>query len=161
MLAQGVATDGPRTARRALAVDLGERRVGLAISDAAGRFALPLAVLARESDRQVIGEIRALAAAHEVALVVVGEPLGPDGVRGAAAERARRFGARLARATARPVHFVDETLTSVAAAELLAAVPEAGRRAGGRGAPPRPIDAVAAQVILQEAIDRGLLEAGA
>jgi putative Holliday junction resolvase len=161
MLAQGVAADGPRTARRALAVDLGERRVGLAISDAAGRFALPLAVLARESDRQVIGEIRTLAATHEVALLVVGEPLAPDGVRGPAAERARRFGERLARATARPVRFVDETLTSVAAAELLAARPATGRRDGRSGRSSRPIDAVAAQVILQEAIDRGLLEDGA
>lgn len=153
MLAQGLAADGPRTGRRALAVDLGERRVGLAISDPAGRFALPLTVLVRQSDRQVIGEIRAVAAAHEVTILVVGEPLAPHGGRGPAAERAHRFGERLARATGLPLRFVDETLTTVAADEALAAVP-GRRRAADR------VDAVAAQVILQEAIDRGLLEAG-
>lgn len=153
MLAQGVAADGPQTGRRALAIDLGERRVGLAISDLEGRFALPLSVLARTSDREVIGAIRDIAATEQVTLLVVGEPRGPGGVRGAAAERARRFGERLGRAAALPCIFVDETLTTVEAEERLASRHRSPLRRRER----ERIDALAAQVILQEAIARGLL----
>ncbi|QQR74207.1 MAG: Holliday junction resolvase RuvX [Holophagales bacterium] len=153
MLAQGVAANGPRTGRRALAVDLGERRVGLAITDPEGRFALPLSVLARRSDREVIGAIRDIAAAEQVALLVVGEPRGPGGTSGSAAERARRFGERLGRAAALPCIFVDETLTTVEAeARRVATSTTALRRRRDER-----IDALAAQVILQEAIERGLL----
>ena len=155
MVAQGVAADGPQTGRRALAVDLGERRIGIAVSDDDGSFALPLAVLERVNDREAIGAIRQLAAERDIALLVVGEPLDTNGVRGEAARRARRFGERLGRATVLPCLFVDETLTTVEAAALLR-TRGPGRRNDGPRQEARGLDAVAAQVILQEAIDRGL-----
>lgn len=135
---------------RALGVDFGERRVGLAISDEGGRFALPLATLARHSDRQVIAEIAALAVREGVQRLVVGEPRNLDGSRGAAAERAARFAVRLAAATGLPWEPVDETLTSATAAERLRASGGDPRRDRAR------LDALAAQILLQEALDRAV-----
>jgi putative Holliday junction resolvase len=134
---------------RALGIDFGERRIGLALSDPAGSFALPYRVLERASDHDAIAAIAAIVAEEAVELLVLGEPRRPaDGAAGSAALRVRRFGARLARRTALPVEWVDESLTSRAAAGRL-------REAGaGRRARREQIDAVAAQILLQEALDR-------
>jgi putative Holliday junction resolvase len=132
---------------RYLGVDFGERRIGLAISDDAGRVALPLGTVERRSDEQAVTQIRAIAEREEVAALIVGEPRRLDGTSGAAAARAGVFAAKLAAATGLPVERVDEALTSVEAA---ARMREAGldprrHRAG--------LDAVAAQILLQEALD--------
>lgn len=133
---------------KALGVDFGERRVGLALSDPQGRFALPLTTLERRDDRALIGELRAVAEREEVELLVVGEPQRPDGTAHPQAPRVRRFGERLARACRLPVEFVPETLSTVeAAARLRASGLSPERFAPG-------LDAAAAQLILQEALDR-------
>jgi putative Holliday junction resolvase len=134
-----------------MGVDFGERRIGLAVSH--GAVAVPLDTLERRTDRAAVGAIAAAARRHGSAVLVVGEPRGLDGGRGEAAERARRFGAKLARRTALPVVFVDEALTSVEAAERLGRAGADLRRHRER------IDAVAAQILLQEALDRGLVAA--
>ncbi len=133
---------------RALGIDFGERRIGLAISDAEGRFALPLSTIERSTDRRAVYRIAELARDEGVELLVLGEPLGLDGAAGTAAERVRRFGARLARASGLPVRWVNEALTTVEAGQRL-------QHAGGdsRRHPERR-DAVAAQILLQEALDR-------
>ena len=134
---------------RALGIDFGERRIGLALSDPEGRFALPYRVLERTSDHDAIAAIAAIAAEEGIARLVVGEPRRPaDGAAGSAALRVRRFAARLARRTGLAVEWVDESLTSRAAAERL--------REGGVGRRGRrqQLDAVAAQILLQEALDR-------
>jgi len=134
---------------RTLGIDFGERRIGLAISDPEGRFALPWRTLERASDAAAVAAIAAIVEAEQVAAIVVGEPLRPaDGAPTAAARRARSFGEKLARATGRPVEWIDESLTSAEADERLSAagVPRAGRAARR--------DAVAAQIVLQEALDR-------
>ena len=137
----------------ALGVDFGERRIGLAVSH--GAAAVPLDTLERRTDRAAVGAIAALARRHGCAVLVVGEPRGLDGARGEAAQRARRFGAKLAQKCALPVVYVDEALTSVEAAERLAEAGVDVRRH------PERIDAVAAQILLQEALDRGLVDAAA
>jgi putative Holliday junction resolvase len=145
---------------RALGVDFGERRIGLAISDPAGSFALPWKVLARRDDRSAIAEIAALAQEERVELLVVGLPRRPsDGAAGAAAGRARRFGERLARATGLPLEMVDEALTSREAEARLA---EGGgrRRAARSGARAAQVDALAAQLLLQDALDRRARDRG-
>jgi putative transcription antitermination factor YqgF len=165
---------------RWLGIDFGERRIGLAISDPEGRLAVPLATLARASDRAAAGEIAAIARREGVGRLVVGEPRDLEGGRGAAAERARRFAARLARAAGLPCELIDEALTSREAAARLAGgggdrgdlggrggggARGAGRRRRGRGAggtgvlpgapgAPGAVDAVAAQILLQDALDR-------
>ncbi len=132
---------------RFLGVDFGEKRVGLAVSDADASLATPLSTLTRRSDAQVIDELTRLVADEEIGAIVVGEPRGPGGSRGEAAERARSFARKLELATGLPVRLVDETLTSHAAAQRLGSRKRRGRREQGR------LDAVAAQIILQQALD--------
>jgi putative Holliday junction resolvase len=133
---------------RWLGVDFGERRIGLAISDEAGRIALPHSTLRRTSDRQAARAIAELARREAVGRLVVGEPRRLDGTAGEAALRTRRFATRLAAETGLPCDLLDEALTSVAAAERLREAGTDPRRH------PERLDAVAAQLLLQEALDR-------
>jgi len=135
---------------RALGIDFGERRVGLAISDPAGRLAMPLETFERQSDRSAVQRISEIVQREEIGLLVVGEPLRADGSRGSAAERAGAFARKLTEETDLPCEMVDETLTTVEARSRLR---EAGvdlRRH------PERLDALAAQILLQEALDRRL-----
>lgn len=137
---------------RALGIDFGERRIGLALSDADGRWAVPWRVIERRTDRRAIYHIADLARQEGISLLVIGEPRGLDGTAGPVAERVRRFGDRLARVTGLPVRWVDETLTTVEARERLRAAGGDARDAGSRDG---RRDAVAAQILLQEALDKG------
>ncbi|HXU45889.1 MAG TPA: Holliday junction resolvase RuvX [Thermoanaerobaculia bacterium] len=134
---------------RALGIDFGERRIGLAISDSEGSFALPFGTLERTSDRSAIDRIARIAASEGVGRLVVGEPVGLDGARGPGALRARRFAERLGAATGLPHEMVGEALTTVAAIERLRAAGVDTRKERHR------IDAVAAQILLEEALSRG------
>ena len=106
---------------RALGIDFGEKRIGLAISDPAGRWALPLTTLERGTDRRAAYAIAEIARREGVSVLVLGEPLGGDGVAGEATERVRRFGQRLRRAARLPVVRVNEALTPPHAAARCAA----------------------------------------
>jgi putative Holliday junction resolvase len=134
---------------RVLGIDFGEKRIGLAISDPEGRMALALTTLVRRDDRSAISAIAEIARREGIERLVLGEPVSLDGTRGPAAARVRRFGARLAARTALPLTFVDESLTSVEAAARLRAAGIDPRRE------PERIDAAAAQILLQEDLDRG------
>ncbi|HEY2740244.1 MAG TPA: Holliday junction resolvase RuvX [Thermoanaerobaculia bacterium] len=131
---------------RALGIDFGEKRIGLAVSE--GSLAVPLCTLKRRDDRSALAEIAAIASREEISRLVVGEPLGLDGTRGPAAARAGRFAHRLAELTGLPLELVNESLTSVEAAERLRAAGVDPRKH------PERLDAVAAQILLQEALDR-------
>src|SRR5947209_15640785 len=98
---------------RALGIDFGEKRIGLAISDPAGRVAVPLATLERRNDRSAVRQIAEIARREGIERLVLGEPVGLDGRRGPAAERVERFGRKLAALTGLPVERVDEALTTV------------------------------------------------
>jgi putative Holliday junction resolvase len=132
---------------RSLGIDFGEKRIGLAISDPEGRLAVPLTTLERRNDRSAVRAIAEIARQEDIGRLVLGEPLGLGGERGANADRVRRFGARLAEVSGLPVRFVNESLTTVEAQERM-------REAGfdPRKDPAR-IDAIAAQILLQEALD--------
>ena len=134
---------------RSLGIDFGEKRIGLAISDPEGRMAVPLTTLERRNDRSAVRAIAEIAQREGVGRLVLGEPVGLDGQRGEAAERARRFGDRLAEVTGLPLRLVNESLTTVEAHERLRAAGVDPRR------DPARIDAVAAQILLQEFLDRG------
>ncbi len=133
---------------RTLGIDLGDQRIGLALSDPEGRVAVPLATLPRKSDRHAIRSIVELAEQEGVERLVVGEPLKLDGSRGPAAERARAFAKKLADESGLPCSMVDEALTSVEATRRLKEAGVDPRRQPGR------VDAVAAQIILQQALDQ-------
>jgi putative Holliday junction resolvase len=138
-------------AMRALGIDFGEKRIGLAISDPAGRVAVPLATLERRNDRSAVRQIAEIARREGIERLVLGEPVGLDGRRGPAAERAERFGRKLAALTGLPVERVDEALTTVEAAARLRAAGVDPRRQ------PERLDALAAQILLQDALDGGKL----
>lgn len=133
---------------RFLGIDVGEKRVGVAVGDSGVGVAVPHTTLRRTSDRQLIAELKALASESAAEVLVVGEPRRLDGSVGPAAERARAFARKLGKACDLPVRTVDESLTSV----------EAKRRLRASGVDPRKhperVDATAAQIILQEALDR-------
>jgi putative Holliday junction resolvase len=140
-------TRGPNApARRLLAVDFGEKRIGLAVSQ--GDLALPLATLRRTSDSAAIAAIAGLAVDEAVTGLVVGEPRRLDGSSGTAALRARAFAGKLAAATRLPCLLIDEALTSRAAEERLREAGVDPRRH------PERVDQVAAQLLLEEALRR-------
>jgi putative Holliday junction resolvase len=137
--------------KRALGIDFGERRIGLAVSDPGGTWALPSTTLERTTDRRAIYQIVDLARQEKAAVLILGESRGLDGKDDEAAVRVRRFGAKLERAAQLPVGWVDETLTTVEATVRLREAGLDSREHAARR------DAVAAQIILQEALDSGLV----
>ncbi len=133
---------------RTLGIDFGERRIGLALSDPDGRVAVPFETLNRVSDRQAIECILEIVGREGVERLVVGEPLNLDGTSGPAAERARRFSRKLAADSGLPCEIVDESLTSVEAERRLRAAGTDPRRN------PERVDALAAQILLQQVLDQ-------
>lgn len=132
---------------RILGIDFGERRIGLAISDDDARLAVPLTTLSRRDDRSAIRQIVDIAHREGVAELVIGDPVGLDGKRGPAAARVERFAGRLEEASGMACQRIAETLTSREAECRLAAAGVARRRW------PERIDQIAAQILLQEALD--------
>jgi putative pre-16S rRNA nuclease len=134
---------------RVLALDLGSKRIGVAVSDLTGTIASPLTVLARSrSRRQDHERIAALVREEQADLVVVGLPISLSGAEGPAARAARTEAEALATLVAVPLETFDERLTTVTAERALA---EAGVRGPARR---RVVDKVAAAVILQSFLDR-------
>lgn len=134
------------TTGRLIAVDPGERRVGVALSDELQLLARPLAVIDRRSRSEDFDRLCQLAKQHRVAGIVVGHPLNADGSVGRQAQRAARYGHRLGNALGLPVVLWDEYGSSQEAARRLA---EAGRRVTDG-----ILDAEAAAVILQDFLDQ-------
>lgn len=133
---------------RALGVDLGSRRVGVAVSDSAGSLASPLEVIERSGDEERDHRRLAdLVAEFEAEVVVVGLPISLDGTDGPAATAYRAEARRLGDRLAVPVETYDERFTTVTAERQL-------RDAGVRGPDRRGIiDKVAAAVLLQAWLD--------
>lgn len=135
---------------RLLAVDWGEKRIGLAISDPSQAVATPLGTLSRRAGRRFpMSQLKPYLDQHRPVGVVIGLPLTPEGQEGPAAAEARNIGALVAAKTALPVSFWDERMTT-------ARVHRERRLAGGtsgRGAGESP-DALAATVLLQGFLDR-------
>lgn len=131
---------------RTLAIDHGERRLGLAISDPTGVIALPLDVRRREGWTADLAYLRGVVEQHAVDEIVVGRPLTMRGEVGVQARAAARFAARLRAALGVPVLEVDERLSTVAADRAM-------REGGGRDRRRAHRDAVAAALILQPVLD--------
>lgn len=107
---------------RVLAIDFGERRIGLAVSDESGLLAVPVGVLPRRSDARAVEDVLAAAREREAGLLVVGLPLRPGGGgESPFAARARSFARKLAAASKLKVELHDEALTSAAAESALRA----------------------------------------
>ncbi|MDP1818895.1 MAG: Holliday junction resolvase RuvX [Acidimicrobiales bacterium] len=134
---------------RALGIDLGSRRIGVALSDSAGTMATPYEVVARSGDRpRDHRRIAALAEEAGVEVLVVGLPLSLDGSFGPAARAALAEADELAAATGLPVETWDERFTTVSADRDLMAL---DMKAPARR---RVVDKVAASVMLQAWLDQ-------
>lgn len=128
---------------RILALDLGTRRIGVALSDPTASVAVPLETIAHRERRKDLAQVAALARNHGVGRIVVGWPRNMDGTSGPAAKRAEAFAETLRRIVGVPVDLWDERLSTVAAERTLrdASVKRNRRRAVR--------DQVAAALILQ------------
>jgi putative holliday junction resolvase len=131
---------------RVLAIDYGERRLGLAVSDEAGEHAFPAGTLERRGGKRDVAALCELARERGVERVVVGLPLHMDGRAGKEAEAARAFAAALGAASGLPVDTCDERLTTQEAERSLRAQGYTGKRGKKRAA---LVDAVAATLILR------------
>ena len=134
---------------RALGVDLGSKRIGIAVSDRSGIIASPLTVVARSGNRKLDHQrIAALVAEEEAVVVVVGLPLNMNGSAGPAATAAISEARALATVVGVPVETFDERRTTVSADATLI---EMKLKAPARR---KVIDKVAAAVMLQGWLDR-------
>jgi putative Holliday junction resolvase len=134
---------------RLLAIDYGERRVGLAISDPTGTIASPAGVIVRRAGkRPPIAEIVRRAQALEARGFVVGLPLDGNGEETPRSAETRSIAAELSRRTGLSVELVDERYTTAAA---LRAVHEMGGSTRGRKG---DVDALAATILLQQVLNR-------
>jgi putative holliday junction resolvase len=104
---------------RVLAVDLGTRRIGIALSDPTRSVAMPLDTLIHRERSEDLAAIAALARSHEARRIVVGWPRNMDGTSGPAAKHAEAFAEALRRLVPMPVDLWDERLSTAAAERAL------------------------------------------
>lgn len=136
---------------RILGIDYGERRIGLALSDPTGTIAQPLAtLLRRRGKRPPVQALVERIDASDVREIVIGLPLSLAGEETEWTHEVREFAGKLAARSGRPVHFVDERMTSVAAERTVRSLglPKLERERKDR------VDAAAAMLILQAHLDR-------
>ncbi len=126
---------------------MGQSRIGVAISDPERRMAVPLGTV-RTGAPQDIKALAAMVKEHDVAAIVVGQPLALSGRKGEAADHAEKFAQALRDFLEIPVFLQDERLTTVQAERRLS---EAGMRGRDRR---RVVDQTAATLILQAYLDR-------
>lgn len=132
---------------RTLALDLGERRIGLAISDPLGLTAQGLPSLKRTSKREDFSALLRLIREMQVSRIVVGLPLHMSGREGSQAAAAREFARALAERTGLPVELWDERLTTVEAERVLRASGVSHRKRS------EVIDRLSAVLILQSYLE--------
>ncbi len=135
------------TSGRILALDLGKRRIGLAVSDELGVTAQGLETLQRTTIREDLARLAKLASERNVTLILMGNPLHMSGHEGRGTEHARDFAARLEAATGLPVQLWDERLTTVQAQRVLK---ESGVSIEKRA---KAIDRLAAVLLLESYLD--------
>ena len=134
-------------AGRILALDLGKRRIGLAVSDGLGLTAQGLETLERSNIRSDLARLREIASQNNVCKIVIGNPIHMNGQEGRQSGHAHEFGARLQAAVGLPVEFWDERLTTVEAQRVL--------RQSGISIEKRAsaIDRLAAVILLESYLD--------
>lgn len=132
---------------RVMALDVGGRRIGIAMSDPMRILASPLTTIQALPHQRALSQITALLTMHAVVELVVGFPLTMSGEIGSQAKVVQSFVADLRLLMSIPIHMIDERLTSVAAERMML---DLGMRPEQRKA---RIDEVAASIILQDYLD--------
>ena len=129
---------------RILALDIGDKRTGIAVGDSGTGIVSPAGQLEASSEEALIEQVKAVVAEHEPDTLVVGLPVNMDGTEGDRAKLVRALGERVAKATGHEVHYQDERLTTFAADQSMA------RSGLTRGAKKKRRDALAAVEILKD-----------
>ena len=131
---------------RVLGVDLGSKRIGLAVSDEAGEIAFPAGTLNSRGRRRDISALRELIAERGIGRAVIGLPIHMDGRRGPEAEKAIQFASELSKAASIPVETLDERWTSQEAERLMQGTSKKRRREKrNKGS----VDELAASILLR------------
>ena len=136
-----------------LGLDVGDVRIGVAVSDVLGSGAHPLCTLTRTNRQRDIIAIGDLVSIHNVERIVIGLPISLDGTIGTQAEKIQKFGARLSEGLDVPVEFLDERFTTSEAEEILDRIemnPKDRKKI---------IDQVSAVIILDEYLRENSVEA--
>ncbi|HLI94550.1 MAG TPA: Holliday junction resolvase RuvX [Candidatus Baltobacteraceae bacterium] len=131
-----------------LALDVGSKRIGVAVADPTGTFALPLTVIERTNLKADLARISQLVTEYQVDEMVVGYPMTLAGARGPAADKTDRFIEHLGNVFGGNIHRVDERLTTAQATKVLigADVSRAKRKT--------VVDKMAAALILESFLAR-------
>lgn len=133
---------------RILAIDYGDSRIGLAVSDILGIIASPVGTIKSVGMRGDIDALAQKASELNAQIIVLGLPLNMDGSEGERAEKTRKLGGVLAKVSGLTVEYVDERLTTVSAERVL---DEAEMRWDKRK---KVVDTISAQIILQTYLDK-------
>lgn len=141
-------TELAATRGRILGVDFGDRRTGLAISDASRFLASGIGTVSPGGIAATVKAVAGIAAEQGAVAAVVGLPRNMDGTEGSRAERCREFALMLADEVGIPVAMTDERLTTVAASRYLNETDTRGKKRKG------VIDTLSAEIILQNTLDR-------
>jgi len=136
------------TGRRLMALDLGSKTIGLALSDTRHMLATPLETIKRTKFTADAARLRALIAVHDVAALVIGLPVAMDGSEGPRCQSVRQFAANLLGVIDLPLAFWDERFSTLGAERPMKEAEMSHRRRG------ELIDKLAAAYILQGALDR-------
>lgn len=148
-----VSQSKPARPERILALDVGKRRIGVAVSDELGLTAQGLETLERTNNRVDYAALARLAASKDVSLVLVGLPVSMSGKEGSQADWVRRFAEGLGARTRLPVKLWDERLTTVQAGRVLR---QSGISIEKRA---RAVDRLSAVILLQSYLDWLALQA--
>ena len=132
---------------RSLGLDIGDKRIGVALSDPDGLLASPFTIINRREEMADIKAITDFISQHQVGQIIVGLPRSMDGSIGKQAEKVKDFTQKLCRHTEVPVEFRDERLTTVLAKRLMQAAKTKKSRGKAQD------DAIAAAIILQGYLD--------
>ena len=132
---------------RSLGLDIGDRRVGVALSDPVGILASPFTIINCQGDMADVAAITDIISQQQVKKIIVGLPRSMDGSLGKQAEKVKIFTRKLCSHTEVPVEFRDERLTTVSAKRLMRATNTKKTKKKAR------YDAIAAALILQGYLD--------
>jgi putative Holliday junction resolvase len=133
---------------RIVSLDVGDKRIGVAVSDPTGMLVTPLRTIQRKNTQKDVTALSALLTEQEAEMVVVGLPTNMDGTEGEQARKVRSFAKHLESATKLPIEFEDERLSTFSAIESLV---ERGVKTGHNR---DLVDMEAAAIILRSYLDR-------
>lgn len=133
---------------RLIGLDIGDKRIGIAIADPLGITAAGLETIERRNAKIDVEKVKEIAERHGATQIVVGLPLNMDGTSGEQADKVRSFASKLARATGLPIVYEDERLSTVSAIRTLTV------QGVDTGKNRDIVDRQAAAIILQKFLDR-------